>query len=71
MTAYSTAEGSVFAGEPVECYKFVGSRKTYYYTSHDIAVTLGGNVYAPLSLKRNDPAIGTHEDDGNQMQIET
>jgi len=69
MTTYAQAEASTHDGQPIECYLFVGARKTYRYTSHDVPVTMLGQLFTPLPLQRSDLEIGTHEDDGAQLRI--
>lgn len=47
--SYISDDISVDKGAPVECYKFIGELKTYYYTSDNQVVTCDGNDYIPLS----------------------
>ena len=70
MTVYSTYEESRHDGEPIECYEFVGSYKTYRYTSGDLAVTVNGNVFEPALIKRSNVKVGTHNEDNIDLNIE-
>ena len=70
MTVYTDRETSGHDGEPIECYEFVGSYKTYRYTSGDLAVTVNGNVFEPALLKRTNVKVGTHSEDNIDLNIE-
>lgn len=69
MTIYSDKELSIHEGQPVECYEFAGTFQTYRYTSADVSLTLGGNVYTPLALERSSIRAGTHDEDNIQVQV--
>jgi uncharacterized phage protein (TIGR02218 family) len=70
MTIYSDREISTSEGQPVEAYRFVGTFREYRYTSADIAITVGGLVYDPLPVKRNNVRAGTQSEDGADVEIE-
>lgn len=70
MTVYSTHETSVHDGQPVECYEFAGSYKTYRYTSNDVAVTVGGSVYVPIPITRTNVKAGVHDEDSIEVRLE-
>lgn len=70
MTVYSDREISIHDGQPIECYEFIGTYKTYRYTSSDVAITLGGNVYTPYAIKRSKAKAGTHDQDNVQLQLD-
>jgi len=42
----------------VELYAFVSSSAQFYLTPHEFDVDLDGNLYASLSIERNEPALG-------------
>lgn len=66
--AYQDTEKSTQQAAPVEVYKFTGSFNNYYYTSHDSAVTVDGQVYTPIAISRNGVKLGTQEE--KQLAIE-
>jgi uncharacterized phage protein (TIGR02218 family) len=52
---YDAREKSVYGGEPIEIYKFDREGvSTWYYTSADMDMTVGGNLYRAAAIKRND-----------------
>lgn len=53
MTVFEDIDKSIHDSAPVECYKFIGELKTYYYTNNNEEVTVNGEVYEPLNIKRN------------------
>ena|SRR6218665_2320881 len=70
MSAYSDRETSVHDGEPIECYEFVGSYKTYRYTSSDLPVIVGGFTYVPVAIKRTNVKAGVYDEDNIKIDIE-
>lgn len=70
MTIYEDRELSVHDGEPIECYEFSGSYKTYRYTSSDLPVIVGGNTYVPVALKRTNVKAGVYDEDNIKIDIE-
>ena len=70
MTVFSDYENSVHDASPVECYKFVGSFKTYRYTSAERDITLNGELYTAIPIKRNAVKSGTQEDDSLNLEVE-
>lgn len=70
MSIYSDQEISTQNGFPVECYLFVGSFKTYAYTSADSQQTVNGIVFEPIApIKRGELNVGTSEDDNIVLKI--
>src|SRR5574337_1098682 len=70
MTIYSDCETSMHDSEPIECYEFVGSYKTYLYTSGDLPVSVNGRVFAPIPITRTNVKAGTHNEDNLDIRIE-
>lgn len=68
--SYDLAEGSTHDGAPVECYKFIGSFRTYRYTSADLAQTVNGEEYLPVAGRRGTVRSGTQADDTLSLEIE-
>lgn len=68
--SYLTAEASGHDGSPVECYKFIGTFRTYRYTSADSAQTVNGEVYQPVAGRRGNIRAGTQSDDNLSLEIE-
>lgn len=68
---FDTDERSPYSSQPIELYKFTGSTITYYMTTHQKAVTSGGQVYTPQAgLKRNVLKVGTQEEENLALDIE-
>jgi len=70
MSTFNDLEESVQESLPVECYRFTGSFKNYYYTSSEKAVMIGADVYQPVAVSRSRIKAGTHEDDSLQLDLE-
>lgn len=68
--SYDAFEDSFHDAAPVECYKFIGSFTTYRYTSSDVETTLNGEVYSPVSSKRNALRAGTQDDDSLHLEVQ-
>jgi len=66
--AYQDNEGSVQGGAPIEVYRFVGTYKTYRYTSYSETVTVNGDVYTPIAITRSVLKVGTQEE--SQLALE-
>lgn len=69
MSIYDDREISDHDGQPFECYEFIGTYKTYRYTSGDTTVVVAGNQYTPLSIRRGASKIGTHEQDDVDLRL--
>lgn len=67
--SYEIAENSVHDASPVECYKFIGSFRTYYYTSADTEQTVNGETYQPVAGSRGNVRAGTQSDDSLALEI--
>lgn len=67
---YETSEYSVHDARPVECFKFIGSFRTYRYTSAEEEVTVAGETYLPIPGKRGMIRAGTQQDDNLSLDIE-
>lgn len=50
---YNADEASTYNGKPIELYEFVGTYKTYRYTSHNEDVVLGGETYTAVAIQRD------------------
>ena len=69
MSDFTDKEQSKAESAPIECYKFVGSFKTYRYTSAADALLLGGELYLPVPVKRNTAKAGTQDDDNLSLEL--
>jgi hypothetical protein len=69
MPTYDEYEQSVEDSSPIELYKFVGSFKTYYYTSADSTQTFAGQEYFPISVTRSRVRSGTQDDDNLSLDL--
>lgn len=67
--SYNAAENSIHDGAPVECYKFIGSFRTYRYTSADTEQTVNGELYFPVAGSRGTIRAGTQSDDSLALEI--
>lgn len=67
---YINAEQSRHDASPIECYKFIGSWRTYRYTSGDVPVTVNGEMYTPVAATRNSIRAGTQTEDTLALEIE-
>ena len=67
--SYDTFEQSVHDAAPVEVYKFIGSFTTYRYTSYHEEITVNGETYTPIPLKRGGIKIGTQQDSSLTLEI--
>lgn len=67
--SYDVAENSVHDASPVECYKFIGSFRTYYYTSADTEQVVNGETYFPVAGSRGTVRAGTQSDDSLALEI--
>lgn len=66
---YATDEVSPQSGAPIECYKFIGSYASYYYTSYQEAVTVDGQLYSPIAIKRNAVTLTTQDETQAALEI--
>lgn len=62
MPTFDEYEKSVSRSAPIECYKFIGSFKNYYYTSADEAKIVAGITYEPVAVTRSNIKAGTQEE---------
>lgn len=69
-TTYEDFENSPHDGAPVECYKFMGTFRTYRYTSAETLQVVNGEEYEPAPLKRSTVKAGTQSDDSLSLDIE-
>lgn len=67
--SYDTVEQSVHDGSPIEVFKFIGSFTTYRYTSYHEAITVNGEVYEPIYIKRGTVKAGTQEDTNLTLEV--
>jgi hypothetical protein len=51
-------------GTPVECYTFQRGASRWYYTSHDVAQTIGGITFTPAVISRG--AVEQQEETGGE-----
>lgn len=68
--SFEDLEESVASSAPVEGYKFIGSFKTYLYTSADKAQVINGETYLPIAVKRSNIKAGTQEDDNLSLDLD-
>lgn len=68
--SYDSIESSAHDGAPVECYKFIGTFKTYRYTSAEVEQVVNGETYAPAAVKRGQIKAGTQSDDSLALDVE-
>lgn len=69
-TTYEDFENSAHSGQPVECYKFMGTFRTYRYTSAEVEQTVNGETYDPAPVKRGQVKAGTQADDNLTLDID-
>lgn len=67
---YRDYEESFQDALPIEAYEFVGTYRTYRYTNADRVITISGNDYEPLAMKREETVTGDQSQDGVEMTIE-
>ena len=48
--SFDTQEKSRYSGDPVEAFDFLNVATHYRYTSSDVPVTIGGNMYTPTPI---------------------
>lgn len=68
--SYEDTDDSVASSAPVEGYKFIGSFKTYLYTSADEKILINGENYLPIAIKRANVKAGTQEDDTLSLNLD-
>jgi uncharacterized phage protein (TIGR02218 family) len=66
---YQAKEQSVAEGAPIEAYRFIGTFREYLYTSADVPITLDGNLYEPITIKRNAIRAGTSSEDNLDLEL--
>ena len=67
---YSASETGAASARPVEVYKFVGTFATYRYTSGGVDVTVGGETYLSVPIKREALRVATQDDEQIALDIE-
>jgi hypothetical protein len=67
---YDEFEESATGSAPIEGYKFIGSFKTYRYTSAATSKFIGGELYLPLAVSRSRVKAGTQEDENLSLDLE-
>lgn len=67
--SYDSLEASAHDGAPVECYKFMGTFRTYRYTSAETQQTVNGEDYEPAPVSRGGIKAGTQSDDSLALDI--
>lgn len=68
-TTYEDFENSAHDGSPVECYKFMGTFRTYRYTSAETEQVVNGETYDPAPVSRGTVKAGTQSDDSLALDI--
>ena len=68
--SFDESERSVDSSAPIECYKFIGSFKTYRYTSSDVNELVAGETYLPLAVSRSQLKSATHEDSDISLDLQ-
>jgi uncharacterized phage protein (TIGR02218 family) len=69
MTVFEDTELSTHDGSPVEAYKFTGTFTNYYYTSAETVITLAGQPYIPVPIKRSAIRMGDQSADGADIVL--
>ena len=70
MATYAQLESSRFDGAPVELYEFVGTYRSYYMTSDQIAHVHQGSIYEPVSgLSRGSLNLANYDDDDTGLEV--
>lgn len=67
---YSQKDRSVQDGEPIECYEFVATHKTWRFTSYHTPVTVDGDLYTPLPIMRTAIVTGSIIDSLKTMDFQ-
>lgn len=67
---YSASEQGAASARPVEAYKFIGTFSTYRYTSTSIDVTVAGETYLAVPMKREALRVATQDDEQIALDIE-
>jgi hypothetical protein len=70
MPTYDENESSIQDSQPIELYKFVGSFKSYLYTSSDRLEVFGGENYLPVAVTRSRVKAGTQEDTNLSLDLD-
>lgn len=70
MPTFDEYEESVASAAPVECYKFIGSFNSYFYTSSDKQRTIGSDVYLPVAVTRSNVKTATQEEKSLSIDLE-
>lgn len=70
MPTYDDNEQSVQDSAPIECYKFVGSFKTYLYTSSDQQEVVSGETYLPIAVSRSKVQGGTQDQSSLSLDLQ-
>lgn len=67
--SYDLAEQSANDGAPVECYKFIGTFRTYYYTTAADQVTVNGEAYDPIPASRTNLRTGSQAEEQLALEL--
>lgn len=69
MSTYDNLEQGEATSAPVEGYKFIGTFKTYRYTSADTIQYIAGEEYLPIAVSRSRVKAGTQEDSNLSLDL--
>lgn len=58
MTSFSSLESGLETSRPIETYTFTLYTSTFRYTSSPAPVTVGGNTFTPVSIRRSSIGVG-------------
>lgn len=67
---YNADEASVYNGKPIELYAFVGTFRSYYYTSHNEDVVYDGQLYTARPMKRSRIKVTTPQSGSSDLTID-
>ena len=66
---YTDLEISQHGGQPIEAYEFVGTFKTYRYTSADTNQTIAGKLFLAVPIVRSEVSTGAHTEDTKELEF--
>lgn len=70
MSAIDDMELSVHDSMPIELYEFIGSYKSYFYTSSEFSVSFNSRIYEPITaLSRTSIKTGTSTDTNAAIKV--
>lgn len=67
--SYDDFDISQHAGQPIEAYEFVGTFKTYRYTSAAADQTIDGKLFLSIPISRSEVTTGVHADDAKDLEF--